>query len=81
MSAKNFIVGSLVGGAVGAFTALMLAPKSGEEFRKDLCGTSSGLIDKSSDLAISLTQKTSDVIDKAKKAGQNLTNKEDEPYS
>ncbi|MFC7392279.1 YtxH domain-containing protein [Scopulibacillus cellulosilyticus] len=81
MSTKNFVVGSLVGGAVGAFAALMLAPKTGEEFRKDLCGSSSGLIDKSGDLAISLTQKTSDVVNKAKKVGQNLTSKEDEPYS
>lgn len=33
---RGFIFGALIGGAVGAVTALLLAPKSGEELRKDL---------------------------------------------
>lgn len=33
---KDFIVGSVVGGLIGAATALFLAPKSGKEIRDDL---------------------------------------------
>lgn len=35
-NSKDFIVGSLVGGLIGAVTALFLAPKSGKEIRDDL---------------------------------------------
>ena len=35
-NSKDFIVGSLVGGVIGAVTALFLAPKSGKEIRDDL---------------------------------------------
>lgn len=35
MSTKDFLIGALVGGIVGAATALLLAPKSGRELRED----------------------------------------------
>lgn len=33
---KGFVFGALIGGTVGAITALLLAPKSGDELRKDI---------------------------------------------
>lgn len=33
---KGFVVGAIIGGAIGAVTALLFAPKSGEELRKDI---------------------------------------------
>ena len=33
---KEFIVGTVIGGVIGAATALLLAPKSGKELRTDL---------------------------------------------
>ncbi|WP_394235592.1 YtxH domain-containing protein [Niallia oryzisoli] len=36
MSTKDFLLGSLIGAAVGSLTALLLAPKSGKELRVDL---------------------------------------------
>jgi gas vesicle protein len=33
---KGFILGALIGGAAGAITALLLAPKSGAELRHDI---------------------------------------------
>lgn len=33
---KGFVFGAFIGGAVGAVTALLLAPKTGAELRKDL---------------------------------------------
>lgn len=36
MNTKDFIIGALIGGIVGAASALLLAPKSGKELREDL---------------------------------------------
>ena len=42
-SSKEFILGAVIGGAIGAATALFLAPKSGTELRQDL-NTQAGLL-------------------------------------
>lgn len=36
LSAKGFLIGTIVGGIVGSLAALLLAPKSGKELRGDL---------------------------------------------
>lgn len=36
MNAKNFLIGTLVGGIVGTITALLLAPKQGRNFAEIL---------------------------------------------
>ncbi|MFP4368920.1 MAG: YtxH domain-containing protein [Bacteroidota bacterium] len=46
---KGFIIGALIGGMAGAVTALLLAPKSGEELRKDLSQQSTDFYGKASD--------------------------------
>ena len=50
MSTKDFVVGAIVGGLVGAATALFLAPKSGKELRDDLSAQGSMLMEKSAPL-------------------------------
>ena len=50
MSSKDFVVGAIVGGLVGAATALFLAPKSGKELRKDLSEQGNVLMEKSAPL-------------------------------
>ena len=50
MSTKDFVVGAIVGGLVGAATALFLAPKSGKELRNDLTAQGSVLMEKSGPL-------------------------------
>lgn len=47
---KGFLIGALVGGAVGAITALLLAPKSGKELREDISRKSNELMDKAQDI-------------------------------
>lgn len=47
---RGFIFGALIGGAVGAITALLLAPKSGEELRKDIAEKSRDLADKGNEV-------------------------------
>lgn len=36
INSKDFIIGTLIGGMVGATAALLLAPKSGKELRDDI---------------------------------------------
>ncbi len=47
---RGFLAGALIGGAIGAITALVLAPKSGRELRRDLAERSSDLYDKAQEL-------------------------------
>lgn len=61
-SSKDFIIGALVGGIIGAATALFLAPKSGKELRSDL-----------NTHATTLKEKTSTYTDTAKEKSGGLT--------
>lgn len=36
MNGKNFVIGAVIGGVVGATVALLFTPKSGRELRSDL---------------------------------------------
>lgn len=45
-SSKELLIGALLGGTVGSLAALLLAPKSGEELREDLCDKYENLCDK-----------------------------------
>jgi gas vesicle protein len=59
MSSSNFVLGALVGGLVGAATALFLAPKSGKELRVDLSEQSSVLMEKGNAFKQTATEKGS----------------------
>ncbi len=56
---KDFLIGTLIGGIVGATTALLLAPKSGKELRTDLNDQAIQLKDKSSEVATMAKEKSS----------------------
>lgn len=36
INSKDFLIGTLIGGIIGATTALFLAPKSGKELRDEI---------------------------------------------
>jgi gas vesicle protein len=46
---KGLVVGALIGGAVGAVVALLFAPKSGVELRREIAETSSDVYNKAYD--------------------------------
>ena len=46
---KGFLVGAVVGGAVGAVLALLFAPKAGRELRRDIADRTGDLYDKASE--------------------------------
>jgi gas vesicle protein len=48
---KGFLLGALIGGAAGAITALLLAPKSGVDLRRDLAEKSGEWYEKANEFA------------------------------
>jgi len=56
--AKSLLAGIILGGIVGATTALLLAPKSGKEIRKDIARTYEDVSDSAHELAHSVTSKS-----------------------
>lgn len=58
----GLLLGLVIGGAVGAVTSLLLAPKAGSELREDLSNTYRTFNDKTSQLASAVGQKTQDIV-------------------
>ncbi|NRF92187.1 YtxH domain-containing protein [Paenibacillus frigoriresistens] len=58
----GLLLGLVIGGAVGAITSLLLAPKAGSELREDLSNTYRTFNDKTSQLASAVGQKTQDIV-------------------
>ncbi|MDN4526581.1 YtxH domain-containing protein [Fictibacillus fluitans] len=83
INSKDFIIGALVGGIVGAASALLMAPKTGKELRNDLtdqAGTikdkstewSSMAKDKSSNIARTVSEQSNQVAGKVKELSTSL---------
>lgn len=64
---RGFVVGALVGGVAGAITALLLAPKSGAELRKDIADTSTEFYGKASDYLHTVEGQVGDTMTEGKK--------------
>ena len=86
INTKDFLIGTLVGGIVGALTALFFAPKSGKELRGDLNDQAYLLrekteslretaIEKSSEITSTVKDKTSALSKKVSEQSQGLVNK------
>ncbi|WP_276356409.1 YtxH domain-containing protein [Cohnella caldifontis] len=72
---KSFMWGALTGAVTGAVSALLLAPKSGKELRKDIAVTAQKIGDKTADAGRqagaavqSFAKRTSEVASEAKQA-------------
>ncbi|WP_010272782.1 YtxH domain-containing protein [Paenibacillus senegalensis] len=61
MAKNSVMVGTIVGAAVGAVSALLLAPKSGTELRKDISNVCNSITAKTKEKAGDVTRKTVDV--------------------
>jgi gas vesicle protein len=60
----GLLLGLMIGGAVGAITSLLIAPKAGSKLRKDLWSTYRTWQDRTSQMASTLGHKTEDVVSK-----------------
>ncbi|NQX68223.1 YtxH domain-containing protein [Paenibacillus alba] len=58
---KDLLIGAVVGGLLGAATALLFAPKSGRELRSDIAGQAQAVSDKTVQIASTVSQKTQGV--------------------
>jgi gas vesicle protein len=73
--ARGFIIGALAGGLAGAVAALLLAPKSGAELRKDLADTSVDIYGRASDYFKSVESEVAQVVNEGRvKASTILDN-------
>ncbi|MCU6710808.1 YtxH domain-containing protein [Paenibacillus sp. J5C_2022] len=70
-SLNGAVAGAIVGGAIGAITALLLAPKSGRELRSDLCAKAQSVKEHTSQLAGQLSAQ-------AKELAGSMTGKSEE---
>lgn len=57
VSGKDFVIGALVGGIIGAAAALFLAPKAGKDLRNDVVVQATNLKEKSSDFTSQAKEK------------------------
>jgi gas vesicle protein len=73
-SSKNFLMGTVIGGVIGAFSALLLAPKSGKELRQDIETKSNEVVRKTTDLTNEVAKKTTDLTSEVAKKTTDLTN-------
>ncbi len=91
-----FLLGTAIGAAVGAITALLFAPKSGRELRQDISDKSSEIYGKAADYYVTTSEKVTDAVkgtystgvdkaqqyvNSAKDQASNLMNKAGDAYS
>ncbi|KRF01746.1 hypothetical protein ASG89_25650 [Paenibacillus sp. Soil766] len=80
----GLFLGLVIGGAVGAITSLLIAPKAGSKLRKDLWNTyrtwqdktkaiASSVSESSKALADTVSQKTEELVDTAKESQHRVT--------
>ncbi|MBD0381191.1 YtxH domain-containing protein [Paenibacillus sedimenti] len=58
---KDLLIGAIVGGVLGAATALLFAPKSGRELRSDIAEQAQAVSEKTVQIANTVSQKTQEV--------------------
>lgn len=63
---KDIIVGAIAGTVLGAVTALLLAPKSGKELRKDIAEGVQQVSEKTQTVAKQIGTQTTELFGKAK---------------
>lgn len=71
---KGFVLGAIVGGAVGALLALLFAPKSGRDLRRDIADKSEEIVDKASEFFTQTEQQSEDVLNEGKIRAERIVN-------
>lgn len=74
-STTKFLAGFLIGGAVGALTGILLAPKSGEETRKMLKDGTVEALKKADATVKEIQAKADDVVSDLQKKGDEIKEK------
>lgn len=72
---KDFVIGALVGGMVGAAVGLLLAPKTGKDLRSDVATQAVNIKDKSVVLSSTAKEKTVQLSNQLKEQSTQLVDK------
>jgi gas vesicle protein len=72
MNGKDFMLGALVGGLIGAMAALLLAPKTGKEIRGDISDKYRDVSHKAQETAKQVAATTTEFADKVKELAVNV---------
>lgn len=75
VNGKDFAIGALVGGILGAAAALLLAPKAGRELRNDVTLQASNLKTKSADYTTVVKEKATDLSQKVQEQSAKVVDK------
>ena len=72
---KDFVIGALVGGIVGAAVGLLLAPKTGKDLRSDVAQQAVNIRDKSLVLSSTAKEKTVQLSNQIKEQSTQIVDK------
>lgn len=72
---KDFVIGALVGGIVGAAAGLLLAPKTGRDLRSDVASQAEMIKDRSVSLSSTAKEKTVQISNQLKEQSTQLVDK------
>ncbi len=75
VNGKDFVIGALVGGILGAAAALLLAPKAGKELRQDVSTQASSLKEKSANYSTTVKEKATDLSQKVQEQSAKVVDK------
>ncbi|MBS2970051.1 YtxH domain-containing protein [Metabacillus sp. KIGAM252] len=73
INSKDFMIGTLIGGIVGASAALLLAPKSGKDLRDDLGSQANLVAEKTNKITNDALGKSTEWANKAKEKTASLS--------
>lgn len=71
-STKGFLLGLLAGGVIGGLTALLYAPKSGKELRKDIGKKSREVVKDTEQYVESAKVKASEILSDSRRKAESL---------
>ncbi|AYC29874.1 YtxH domain-containing protein [Paenisporosarcina cavernae] len=75
VNGKDFLIGALVGGVIGAAAALFLAPKTGKELRENVSTQAVNLKDKTAEFSTTAKEKTSQLSSQLKEQSTTMMEK------
>lgn len=75
VNGKDFIIGVVIGGIIGAATALLLAPKTGSELRGNLSTQAGQIKEKTMDLSSTAKEKTTQLSKQLQEQSEQLVEK------
>ncbi|NHM30628.1 YtxH domain-containing protein [Neobacillus terrae] len=73
MGSREFMVGAVIGGLVGAAAALFLAPKSGRELRDTINQQAGSVKEKTVQLKDNVVSKSTDIVNMTKEKSASIT--------